>query len=232
MIVGDGQIARIFSSTPEMYSDGIIFASGVSASNCSDVNEFQREKNLLLSYSDQQGKKIVYFSSAALSDAEYPKSDYYRHKAAMENLITENFEKYFIFRVPQLFGKIKRHQTLINFLYYAVVDGNKFNLNLGAARYLITIRDLKTIVDCVIENIQPKIILNVGNPYRYSAKRILEIIENVTGKKAIYTTTETPDLYELDLSRQNEILSEYGLDLEFSEAYLEKKLLERIPANK
>jgi len=108
MIIGNGQLANAFKEFDD--KEIVIFASGVADSNCIDEKQFERERLLLTStLSKYNDKTFVYFSSCALSAKEYPLNDYYKHKKQMELLIKKTTENYYIFRIPQLFGKLKTH---------------------------------------------------------------------------------------------------------------------------
>ena len=75
MIIGNGQLAKAFMNSDLEHKDLCIFASGVSNSNCTDPKEFERERDLLkVTLSENPGKKLIYFSSCALSASEYPKN--------------------------------------------------------------------------------------------------------------------------------------------------------------
>lgn len=90
-------------------------------------------------------------SSCALSAIEYPKNDYYKHKANMEDIIKEHSNNYYIFRVPQLFGDFILHKTLINFIYKAIVHEHKFNVYNESYRYVIEINDVRKLVEKLFE---------------------------------------------------------------------------------
>ena len=62
MIIGDGDIASILKGKWFESNDlVIVFASGVSNSKCVDVEEFEREKKLLLD--QNKNLHLVYFST-------------------------------------------------------------------------------------------------------------------------------------------------------------------------
>ena len=83
MIIGNGQLAQAFKNSNT--ENIVIFASGVPNSNCTDIAEFEREKNLLMeTLSAHKDLIFVYFSSCALSGKDYPKNSYYQHKEEIE----------------------------------------------------------------------------------------------------------------------------------------------------
>lgn len=227
MIIGRGQLAQVFK---DFDSDEIcIFASGVSNSNCIDAHEFEREQHLLLdTLTTNKDKKFVYFSSCALSASEYPKNAYYEHKWKMEELIKAYSKKYYIFRVPQLFGALKHHKTLINFLYEAIVNEESFKVYSQAYRYVIEIGDVRKLTEAYLQHHEACVTVDLANPYRYKVTQIVEIFEKLLGKKALYELVEKEDQYTLDLSGMLEFMNQYRIETDFGEGYLTKKLTEKI----
>ncbi|MBU4132588.1 MAG: hypothetical protein KKF12_17365, partial [Proteobacteria bacterium] len=75
MIIGNGQLAKIFKEDGCFFDDVVIFASGVTNSDCRDDREFNREKELLeKTLVENNAKRFVYFSSCALSAKTYEKN--------------------------------------------------------------------------------------------------------------------------------------------------------------
>lgn len=227
-VIGTGQLAKAFENAN--FDDSIcIFASGVSDSNCKDNASFERERNLLTqALKNSDDKKIVYFSSCALSAPDYPKNEYYRHKQSMEELIRLSSDNYYIFRIPQLFGELKHHKTLINFIYESIVHDKNFTVYDGAFRYVIEIEDVKKLVEAYTYEALPCSIIDIASPYRYSVLEIVHIIEKLLGKKATYDIVEKSDGYSLDLSKMQDFIKENRLNIHFSQNYLETKLKEKI----
>lgn len=229
VIIGNGQLAQIFSTLN--VDNTVIFASGVSNSECKDNVEFEREKKLLLktlkSYSNNQ---FVYFSSCALSVNEYDFNEYYLHKLDMENLIKKYSNNYYIIRIPQLFGDFKLHKTLINFIYHAILYKKSFKVYTEAYRYVIDISDVREVVEAYL-NISPSCItIDVANYHRYSVLDIVQIFEKLLVKKANYEVIDKRDQYVLDLSEFQNFVDEHELELEFGSEYLYtrlKKYIER-----
>lgn len=227
MIVGNGQLAKVFKNS--VLSNTVIFASGVSNSNTTDIKQFEREKNLLLdTLKKNKNKKIVYFSSCALSAPEYKKNDYYNHKQEMEDLIKNHSQCFYIFRVPQLFGPLKHHKTLINFLYESILNDQKFQLYDEAYRYVIEINDVKEIVEAFLKFSKSSIIIDIANPHKYKVTDIVNIFEKLLNKKSRYTLIEMEDNYSLNLSILQSFIIKYNLDFYFGEEYLERKLKKKI----
>lgn len=228
MIVGNGQLAKIFQKSQITY-DVCIFASGVSNSNCKDKQQFEREKNLLIdALKNNSDKKFVYFSSTALSANEYPKNDYYKHKSKMETVIKEHSKNYYIFRIPQLFGDLILHKTIINFLYKSIEQNHNFAIYDEAYRYVIEINDLKTLVEAYLQYSKSCITVDLANPYRYKVLDIVQILEELMKKEACFELVEKNDGYLLDLSDMKSFTEKNHIDIAFGKDYLFTKLLEKI----
>lgn len=223
MIIGNGQLAQAFSENDSTHV--IIFASGVPNSSCTDELQFDRERQLLLSTLQSHGdKKFVYFSSCALSSEEYPKNRYYQHKEQMEELIKSRSNSYYIFRIPQLFGKLKEHNTIINFFYNKIMHGEPFTVYDQAYRYVIEINDVVTLVIKYLEISSANITVDLANTYRYSVLEIIQTLERMMKQKASYNLVEKIDVYELNLSELEAFVSTEKLSIPFSEYYLEERL--------
>lgn len=126
MIIGNGDIAQAIIDQP----DKLFFASGVSNSQCTDWNEFNRERKLLM----QQGKynHLVYFSSLSIY---YNSNQYTSHKILMEKLIRENFHTYTIVRLGNItWGN--NPNTLINYLTEKISNNEPYETR-DVERYII-----------------------------------------------------------------------------------------------
>jgi hypothetical protein len=126
-IIGHGDLASVLTDREDI----TFFASGVSDSQCTDLNEFKREVDLLLRISHHQ--HLVYFSTLSIY---YGHSRYVIHKKRMEYLVSELFKSYTIIRIGNIsWGK--NPNTLINYLkahpeapiqqvYRHIVDKDEF----------------------------------------------------------------------------------------------------------
>lgn len=228
MVIGNGQLAKIFLNSNIYLDDVCIFASGVSNSSSTDEKQFERESNLLLdTLKNCSDKKFVYFSSCALSAPEYLKNDYYKHKANMELLIKKYSNNYYIFRIPQLFGDLILHKTLINFIYKSIEHNHKFNIYDEAYRYVIEINDVRNLVENYLTS-NGCLIVDLANPYRYKVLDIVRIFEKLLNKKANYEIIEKEDKYSLDLTSLEKFVLEKEINIKLGEKYLINKLREKI----
>ncbi|MGA4533300.1 hypothetical protein ACPA1H_23465 [Ectopseudomonas chengduensis] len=206
-----------------------IFASGVSDSSCSDSSQFEREKNLLLeTLLANRDKKFIYFSSCALSAPNYARNAYYEHKANMESLVVKNSEHFYIFRIPQLFGDLIHHKTIINYIYEAVRDGLNFNVYDDAHRYVIEINDVQKLVSLYLKGGVENLIVDIANTHRYRVVEIVDVFEQLLKKKADYQIVKKTDKYELNLSPLISFLGKHNVDMEFGEKYLLRKLAQKL----
>ncbi|MDO6477528.1 hypothetical protein Q4520_19060 [Alteromonas sp. 1_MG-2023] len=219
MIIGNGQLANAFRNSDS--HDVVIFASGVSNSSCTQLSEFKREEELLLkSLEEFRDSKFVYFSSCAISAENYKLNPYYLHKIDMENLINSRSSHPIIIRIPQLFGCLKQHSTLINFLYNSINEGKEFNLYSDAHRYVIEINDIVKITNRILQKEDGKFLIDVANPYRYSVMEIVDIMERLLDKRARYSIIDLSDKYELNLKNLLEFTANENLKFDFGKGYL------------
>lgn len=229
MIIGNGQLAKVFMNSDLEGKSLCIFASGVSNSNCTDPKEFERECDLLkVTLSENPGKKLIYFSSCALSAPDYPRNAYYQHKANMEALIKHQTDDYYIFRIPQLFGDLFLHKTLINFLYMCIEHDHTFKVFDNAYRYVIEINDVRTLVEAYVNSQDAGVAIDLANPFRYRVLDIVKTFEVLLGKQANYEILEKDDKYRLDLMPMLNFIQSQGLQLDFGPDYLHKKISEKI----
>lgn len=90
MIVGNGNIASALTDRPDV----TFFASGISDSSCTDMGQFVRERDLLLSQDHET--HLVYFSSLSIYLEATP---YNQHKKLMEEFVKLKFKSYTIVRI-------------------------------------------------------------------------------------------------------------------------------------
>ncbi len=227
MIVGSGQIALAFKNYSP--SNSIVFASGVSNSSCKDIREFERERKLLEhNLRTIEDRNFIYFSSCALSANDYHLNSYYRHKLAMEHLIKSGTDNYYIFRIPQLFGCMKKHSTLINYLFNAINESRSFNVYSGANRYVVELNDVVRLVNSYVNNVAPGITVDLANTYRYSILELVEEFEQILDVTAHYDLIPGVDSYELNLDALQQHVENYKLNIEFGKSYFRKKLTSKI----
>jgi hypothetical protein len=142
MIIGNGDIASVLKDKENF----IFFASGVSNSLETRIDEFDREKRLLFETAhNNNDKKIVYFSSLSIF---YKDSPYTRHKKKMEQYV-KMFPKWTIVRLGNIDWGTNSN-TLINFFRNQVAKGERLNIQEGY-RYVITKQEFLHWMDMIPE---------------------------------------------------------------------------------
>jgi UDP-2-acetamido-2,6-beta-L-arabino-hexul-4-ose reductase len=113
MIIGYGDIGSILTDR----EGALLFASGVSNSNCTDEQQFTRERGLLLA----QDKSLCcfYFSSMFVEVRDTP---YFNHKKKMEALVRGHFRNHNIIRLGNITFGTNPH-TFINYLLDRIEKG-------------------------------------------------------------------------------------------------------------
>lgn len=130
MIIGDGDIAQALKEVDR--SDLIFFASGVSNSQETRTEEFDREKQLLFdTHFADEDKRIVYFGSLSIFYSDTP---YARHKKKMEDYV-KMFKNYTIIRLGNItFGN--NPHTIINSMKAQKARGEELRIE-NTYRYVV-----------------------------------------------------------------------------------------------
>jgi len=225
MIIGKGLIANGF----KFYKNEkrvLIFASGVSNSNERSEVAFEREKELLQQANELKNLNedylLVYFSTTALLDPSQEKNHYVKHKKNMEALVKE-FNKFIIFRLPQIIGKSRNPNTLVNFLHRKVSSEESFDLWVNAKRDIIDIEDTFKICHKIIEEgSSHNKVINIGTGIDQSIKSIVHCLEDITGKKALYKEKDLGNTFKCDLTLSTQTAEKILLN--FKNDYLSKTL--------
>lgn len=211
-IIGSGLIATAMQSVHWAY-DTVFYAAGVSNSECTDPDEFKRERNRIAEPLLKSGL-FVYFSSCGVVGNMTP---YLEHKLDMEELVKKR-GNYLIIRLPIVAGHTPNPHTLLNFLYARISRSEKFKLWRGAYRNVIDIADVSDIVESLIRDGTVNETVNVASPHNYPVAEIVRTFEEVTGKPAIYEAIERYDSYPIDTRRIS------GYETNFSGDYLFRTL--------
>lgn len=216
MIIGSGLIAKSFLNLKNQ-DDKIVFASGVSNSLEENDSEYQREinllENVLLNNSD---KKIIYFSTTSIFNI---KSKYTNHKIKIEEFIEQNFNKYCIYRLPQLIGKGGNKNNLINFLKESIVSSKQIFIFPNSLRSILDIEDLVRLCTetCDLKN---KNILNIAGIEFCNIEDVVKIIsEKLSINPTISFHTEKQDCYTINSDEINLVIKKLNIN---SNNYLKK----------
>ena len=220
MIIGSGLLASAFSSTFLEDKDVIIYAAGVSNSNCTDESEFQRERSRLSEslQKTSKDKTFVYFGTCSVNDPLAINTLYVQHKLAMEKIVYVQPNN-LIFRLPQLAGKTPNPHTLLNYLYARISRSEKFNLWRNAKRNIIDVDDVVAIaLQLIANNSIRNATFNIANTANYKMIDIVKIMEQVLCKRAIYDVTENGSECTIDITDMSSILDD--AKVKFDDDYL------------
>lgn len=198
MIVGNGLLARTcaphFAGDPNL----IVFASGVSNSREIRAEQFERERQLLMTTLAEQ-KTLVYFSTCSVNDPELAQSPYVQHKLKMERMVSEGAHQRHIFRLPQVVGACANPHTLTNYLYHQIMSGGRFSVWLNARRNLIDAGDVAVIAAHIIaKHPTDSSDTNIACPFSVSILELVQMFETALDRKANYDTVDAGAGYTID----------------------------------
>ena len=193
MIIGSGFIAKNFKKKIILIKKYriAIYASGVSNSKSINKNNILRERRNIISYKNKINSLIfIYISTCSIFDPSRKNTAYVKHKLNMENVVKKNFNKFVIVRFPEVVGFNNNKNNLINFFYQKIINNNKFTLWMNSRRNIIDIDDAVKLCLNFIKKIKKykkvKLEINIANTMYVSVLSIVNIIEKLTLKKAIY----------------------------------------------
>ena len=194
-IIGKGFIAKNLYKINGVIKESnyIIYAAGISNSKIKSHNELKKEINLFKKFIDKnRNNKIVYISTADVTNNLKKRSRYVKNKIIIEKLIQKYFKKYIIIRLPQIIGKSKNKNTLINFFYDKIKKGGNIELLNNVKRNLLDINDVLKMIKTILINkkIKRKIIV-LSNKYSLKPIEIIKILELKQRKRAKYYFRES-----------------------------------------
>ncbi|AZB31079.1 NAD-dependent epimerase/dehydratase family protein [Chryseobacterium balustinum] len=198
MIVGKGLIASLFTAHDR--ENTIFFASGVSNSLETRIEEFLREENLIKNTITENSDKIfVYFSTCSIYDSSKTGSDYVLHKLKMEQLIKKSCNQFLILRVSNAVGRGGNPNLLMNYIVKAVKNDETINVHTKATRNLIDVDDIRNVTFDLLKNQSLNKIINVAYPKNYSIIEILEIVEKFYDKKIKSNLLKSGSGYDINI---------------------------------
>jgi nucleoside-diphosphate-sugar epimerase len=223
MVVGNGMMAqRFFSFNND--ENILIFASGVSNSKETNVENFEREKKLLFEAITQNStRKFVYFSTCSIYDPSEMDSLYVKHKLECEQTIIKNCENYLICRVSNVVGQTDNPNTIISYLVSKIGNEHQFQLWQNSVRNIIDIDDVFSIVSYKIKTGIGAETCVVANPIQYPVSKIVKKIEQVLGKKAIFELIDKGASFKIPIKSEDKLILENGTDFKIN-PYLSKIL--------
>lgn len=220
MIIGNGLLARSFSSRYADRGDVVIFASGVSNSTETAPAAFAREHGLLAGAMANHDATLVYFGSCGVTSAQ--QTAYISHKRAMERLVGSH-PRGLVLRLPQVVGPSSNPNTLTNYLATEIRSGRTISVWRHAERNLIDIDDIVPIASELIEN-RPDYppCVAIASSHTVRMPDLIASFERILGNKASVEVLEKGEPLVVDTSISSRIAARLGID--FGPDYVERLL--------
>lgn len=163
---------------------------------------------------------FVYFGTCSVDDPEMYNLPYVTHKLEMEKFVATHPQN-LIVRLPQVAGRTPNPHTLFNFLYFRIARSERFTLWAKAKRNIIDVADVAIIVrQLLTDSSMRNIVVNVASSSVYSMFEIVEAMEKVVGKPAIFDILDKGSEYRINIDTIKPFLKITGIS--FAGDYLER----------
>ncbi|MEV0844887.1 NAD-dependent epimerase/dehydratase family protein [Streptomyces sp. NPDC049954] len=204
-IVGSGFLARNLRPLAGRHSDTVALAAGVSWASGTSDEDFAREAALLREMAKgcvDTGRRLLFFSTAAsgmygLVDGPgredtrvRPCTPYGAHKLALEEQLRESGADHLILRLGHLVGPDQPEHQLLPTLVRQLHQGT-VRVHRGAARDLIEVGDVVTIIDHLLQRDLRAETVNVASGFAVPVEDILDHLARVLGLRARREFVET-----------------------------------------
>lgn len=199
-VLGNGMVARAFSAGMHSNPDAVIFASGVSNSDCTDPLQFERERALLAASLAQapHAHPFLYFGTCSVYDPDAQAKAYVLHKQRMEALALSH-PAGCVIRLPQVAGPNAPPNTLIAALVGKIRAGEEVSVWSQAVRNIIDVEDVVRIIDAWLADERSRAqILNVANPVSVPVMDVIQAIESALHLVAKVALVPKGARYEID----------------------------------
>ena len=186
-IIGSGFIAKSFKEKNNFFKKHkcILYAAGVSNSKNKDKKLFNKDfLRLKKTKISAKNLKIIYISSCSIIDPLRNSTPYIERKIKNENYIKKNFNNYLIIRLPEIIGKNKNKNTLVNYFYYKIKHNKSFTLFKNTKRNFIEINDIVSILIEIISNKISNKTINIASNKMTYVKDVVKIFEKILNKKS------------------------------------------------
>jgi nucleoside-diphosphate-sugar epimerase len=200
MIIGSGLIANSFINSNFDHSEMVVFASGVSNSTSSELEEYEKEFSLIKStISSNADKVFLYFSTTSLLTGK--ESIYVEFKRKVEGYIKKNCRKYLILRLPNIVGKSGNKSQLIPYFHSSLLSNASMNVDPTLKRYLIDVEDIPEIVNLLRGYVDIKEVVDVYFDNSITIMEIINYLQLLTGE--IYSELKFRYSHEKFLERSS-----------------------------
>lgn len=220
VIIGAGMLAQEFSNC-NLSDEIVLFASGVSNSNETSLNAFNRERALLFDTIQRYPeKKLIYFSTCSMYDNYFKNNAYTLHKLNMEAVIENSSIDFIVFRLPQVLGSNNKSQ-LIGFLFDRIKTNKHFDLY-DVERNIIDISDVSSAVSYIINNdLFSRKKINIANPRNIKVIDLVKKIETIYNWTGRYNVIKKSGQFDIDTTDIKPIF--LSLNINFGN-YIEEKM--------
>ena len=222
-IIGKGFIAKNLFKINSLIVDRkyTIYAAGISNSKIKSQKELNKKLNLFKKFfKKNKNKKIIYISTADVTNNLKNKSKYVKNKIKIEKLIKQKSENYLIIRLPQIIGKSKNKNTLINYFYNCIKNGKKIELLGNVKRNILDIDDVIKMIRIVLLNSKiNKKIITLSNKFFIKPVEIVEVFEKKLEKKANFHIKKSKK-YSWNLNYKKNIMYFRKAKINFHNRYL------------
>ena len=224
-IIGKGFIAKnLLKINSTINQNGmIVYAAGISNSQTKSKKQFVKEIKLFKNFTKKNYKnKIMYISTADVSNNLKNRTKYVKNKIKIEKIIKKNFNNFIILRIPQLIGKSSNKNTLINFFYNKIKEKKKIIVFKNVKRNILDIDDVIKMIQVIIMNKKVnKKIITLSNKNFIKPIEIIKILEKKLKKKANYILIKTKK-QNWKLNFNQNIVYFRNAKINFSKDYLVK----------
>ncbi|BFU42715.1 NAD-dependent epimerase/dehydratase family protein [Krasilnikovia sp. MM14-A1004] len=194
-IIGTGFLAQHLRPLADRYPATVVLAAGVSWAAGTSADDFAREATLLAEVAEKcraDGRRLLFFSTAASGmygavtgpgreDVPVtPCTPYGAHKLALEEQLRASGAEHLILRLGHLVGPQQPGHQLIPALVRQMREG-RVRLHSGAARDLIDVHDVVTIIDRLLGLDLHAETVNVASGVAVPVERIVDHLEQRLG---------------------------------------------------
>ena len=185
-IIGNGFIGKSLNKIKKdlIRTNYIIYAAGISHSKTKSKRNLNKELNSFKIFSKNNfSKKVIYISTADVTNNISNKSLYVKNKIKIEKLVKKKFKNYIILRLPQIIGKSKNKNTLVNYFYFNIKNNKPLVLIKNFKRNVLDIDDILKLLKIIIysKKTKNKVII-LSNKYSVQPIDIVKIFEKKLNK--------------------------------------------------
>ncbi|MEU2582972.1 NAD-dependent epimerase/dehydratase family protein [Streptomyces avermitilis] len=231
-IVGNGFIARSLRPIARKHPDTVVLAAGVSWASGVAAADFEREAELLGKVTADcvtTGRRLLFFSTAATGmygAVEGPGTEdrpitpctpYGAHKLALEQRLRDSGADFVVLRLGHLVGPEQPPHQLLPALVRQIREGT-VRLHRGAARDLIAVTDVVTIIDRLLELDLRSDTVNVASGEAVPVERIVDRLELRLGVTALREYQDSGSHHVISIEKLRSLVPEVA-QLGFSPEY-------------